>query len=200
MQTLSDAELVQAMRSGIASAYEAFVRRFERMVLSIAFGVIGDFDLAEDAAQEAFLRCFEHLTQLNEPERLRSWVASVTRNCAIDVARRQRTPSESLDAMEESKGFNVAYPYYQATTLNPRQGAIAEEEDALVMKAMAALPLEYREVLVLRIIRDMTYEEIAALLELGLSNVKVRLHRGRKLLAEKLKDVGLRPRNKWKKT
>jgi len=200
VQTLSDAELVEALRSGVASAYEAFVRRFERMVLSIAFGVIGDFDLAEDAAQEAFVRCFDHIAQISEPQKLRSWIASITRNCAIDVARRQSTPAESLDAMEEKKGFNVAYPYYQATTLNPREGAIAEEEESLVMKAMAALPLEFREVLILRIVRDMTYEEIGELLELGLSNVKVRLHRGRKLLAEKLKDVGLRPRNKWKKT
>src|SRR5215510_14986887 len=94
--SMPDAGLVQAARRGDKRAFVEIVARHQAVVCGIAFGILGDFAASEDAGQEAFLTAWQKLHELREPERLRAWLAQISRNAALGHLRRRRG-HESLD-------------------------------------------------------------------------------------------------------
>jgi len=150
-------------------AFERFVREHEAMVRALARSYCRDADAAEDVVQETFLRAWRSLDGLQDASKARAWVGALARHAALDALRaRRRRPAEELDV-------DVAAP------------GTAEEGDLLdkVVRAVDALRSDYRQLLVLRYVEKLSYGEIAEALGMSPGAVGEKLHRVRRMVAER---------------
>lgn len=152
------AEWVRRARAGDAQAFAVLVERHERMVLRTALRLLGRMDLAQDAAQDAFLRLHRHLGRFDESRELGPWLYRVVVNVCRDVARRGR--GARLVALEDVA--DLASPSEGAGV---RDDAVARDEQRrLVQAALLTLPAREREAIVLRDIEGLTSDEVARIL------------------------------------
>jgi RNA polymerase sigma-70 factor, ECF subfamily len=161
-------ELIAAARNGDRSAFGALYEIFGRMVHGILMARVNHAD-ADDLTQEVFITAMRQLGKLREPEKFGGWLAAIARNRSNDFLRRA---SRSTDLPEE---------------ISVRETASSDAEAAAVLQTIRELPEAYRETLMLRLVEGMTGPEIADRTGLTADSVRVNLHRGMKLLREKLK-------------
>lgn len=158
--------LVVAARGGDRDAFATLYRRYGRMVHGLLLARVPRREV-EDLVQDVFLAALRRLDSLRDPERFGGWLAMIARNRATDYHRRAR---EVVELPEDLAG-----------------GVNDDEQEALaVLATLRALPDAYRETLVLRLVEGMTGPEIAARTGMTEGSVRVNLHRGMKLLREKL--------------
>ncbi|MGX8699525.1 MAG: RNA polymerase sigma factor [bacterium] len=172
--------LVAKAAKGDEAAFEALVRANERLVYAAARKLTGDAEEALDVAQEAFLRAWRHLEKYRGEARFGVWLYRLTYNCAMDAIRKRRE-TLSLDADEEEGG---ALPEMADEAPLPEETVLREEQRREVREAIAALDPEKREILVLRELNGLSYEEIGHALGLEAGTVKSRISRARAALAE----------------
>ncbi len=168
-------ELVELSRQGDQQAFARLVHLYYRPVVSIGYRMTGDPALAEDIAQETFLKVWDNLPGF-VPERsssFRAWVLRIARNTAIDFYRQRRQSSE-LDERLEDGGPT------------PEVQALRNERDRAVQEAIMRLPDRSREVLVLREYGGLSYREIAESLEIPIGTVMSRLNYARNALRKEL--------------
>ena len=163
-----DADLVGAARRGDRSAFEQLYRNYARMVHGLLLAC-APHDAVEDLAQDVFLQAYRKLPRLRDDAAFGGWLAAIARNRARDHFRRAPVPAEELPDGLAGPG-----------------SASAEAEAALALAAIRALPEAYRETLMLRLVEGMTGNEIAGRTGLAPASVRVNLHRGMKLLRERL--------------
>lgn len=152
--------------------FAALVRQHQDRVFGLAMHLTGDRDVASDMAQEAFIRLWTHREQVEEA-RAGAWLLRVTRNLAIDHHRSVRR--RACDAEAEPDDFADTEPL-------PDEHAERSAAAAEVHAALDGLREPFRSLLVLREMQELTYEEIAEVLDLPMTSVKVYLHRARKML------------------
>jgi RNA polymerase sigma-70 factor (ECF subfamily) len=185
--TPSDAELVRQALDGSQLAYRHLVNRYARPAVNLAARMVQDRALAEDIAQEAFARAFEHLSTYDEQRRFASWFFQILHNVTIDYLRRKRPPTLSLDDLEDA---GHAIPDFTSMGTSPdrqaEQSALARAFDASLVRIRP----EYREAVVLRYREDLSVEEIAEAMSLPVGTVKTYLFRARKELASLLSAQG----------
>ena len=183
----SDAELVRQALAGSQTAYHDLVTRYATPAVNLATRMVGDRAVAEDLAQEAFLRAFERLSTYDQERRFVSWFFQILHNVTIDYLRRKRPTMVSFDELEEVGHLALGA---SSTERSPDQQA---EQAALAHAVEAALGLvrpEYREVIILRYREDLSVQEIAGIMSLPLGTVKTYLYRARKELASILSAQG----------
>ncbi|MBE0566413.1 MAG: sigma-70 family RNA polymerase sigma factor [Krumholzibacteria bacterium] len=180
---MDQVELITRCRQGDELAWEALVREYQGRVCSIAFGYVGDQDEALDLAQEIFVRVWQRLGQMDEPERFAGWLTSIARNACLDHLRRRRArpPRQDIPA-EELAGLAAAAP-------DPEQAWLATSRQRLVHRAMQGLSEINREIIVLKDIQGLPLEQIAGMLDLPLGTVKSRSSRARVELARAVVDL-----------
>jgi RNA polymerase sigma-70 factor (ECF subfamily) len=164
-----DPALVASARRGDADAFGRLVRRFQGDVWRLAYGLIGCEASADDVAQDAFVRAYRFLPRYRGDSKFSTWLFSITRNCALDELRRsgrRRRLSERLEP-----------PTAQA----PDAGLRLE-----ILEALACLPLELREPIVLIDMFGLSYAEVAGVVGAPVGTIKSRVHRGRAQLAHAL--------------
>lgn len=168
---------------------ERWRERFERLLLphlDAAYGLARwltrNDELAEDAVQEAYLRAFRLFGSLRG-EDARPWLLQIVRNACYELLRREKLPGAVEDFDEEIHGGEaVAAGAVIVLPVNPETAAIARADRELVCECLAALPRDFREVMVLREIEGCTYKEIADIVGAPIGTVMSRLSRGRRLL------------------
>jgi RNA polymerase sigma-70 factor (ECF subfamily) len=186
----SDAELARDARAGSEAAYRELVTRYATPAVNFTYRLVRDRALAEDLAQEGFLRVYQRLETFDSGRRFSSWFFQVLRNVTIDYLRVHRIPTASLDELEENgRGVPVADREGASPEVLAGQGELA----AAMSAALSRLRPEYREVVVLRYQEGLTQPEIAQMLGLPAGTVKTYLHRARKELAELLTAQGWAP-------
>ena len=166
--------LLRAAQAGDKAAFGHLVRRYHRLVAGVAYRMSGDAALADDVAQDAFLRAWQRLDDLR-PERdgaLRAWLCRIAHNRTVDALRRR--PAEPLDEHRPDPS-----PPVQA------HAERAEVRDA-VQAALLRLPPHHRAVIVLREFEGLGYAEIADVLAIPVGTVMSRLHHARRRLADEL--------------
>ncbi|MCB1057064.1 MAG: sigma-70 family RNA polymerase sigma factor [Acidobacteria bacterium] len=178
----SDLDLVERHRYGDPAAFEEVYRRYGEMVYSLCHRLSGDPDLAADLTQEAFLRIFRHVGKFRGGSSLKTWVYRVALNhCRSRLARR-RLFWRSL-AEPDEPGPEAVDP-----GRSPEDRAIAHDEGRRLTRALAAVPVAYREAVVLFDLQGLSYEEIARVLGVRLGTVRSRLARGRERLRQILEE------------
>jgi RNA polymerase sigma-70 factor (ECF subfamily) len=167
-QTIAgDSELVEAARGGDRSAFGRLYQNYGRMIHGILLARVPPAEV-DDLVQEVFLQAFRHLSRLREAAAFGGWLAAIARNRARDHFRKSR-PADELPA----------------TLLAPGDTA-SDAEAAAALVTIRGLPEAYRETLILRLVEGMTGPEIATRTGLTPGSVRVNLHRGMKLLRERL--------------
>lgn len=183
---LSDEELVELAVTEKPDAFGEIVRRWERKIFALCFGMLGREDDAGDAAQEAFIAAYKNLKNFRGEAKVSSWLHRIAVNQCLTTKRRQKTRAEDFigdsddDTEAEAKAFIAAAHY------SPAKQAEKGERLNLVRRAVHALPGDLRQVIVMKEFEEMTFQEISDTLELPLSTVKSRLYTALKQLRMKL--------------
>lgn len=189
---MTDAELVEQALSGSEDGFRALVARHERRVYNLLVRIVRDPALAEDLAQETFLKAFTRLRSFDPSYKFSNWILKIAQNAAIDALRRRGPQEVSLDDREAGEAGGGAW------LVDPRSGtAAAAVEGAdlgrLLDAAMGRLRPEYRQVVALRYQEELSYEEIAEITGWPVGTIKSHLHRARAEMAEFLRQKGLGP-------
>jgi RNA polymerase sigma-70 factor (ECF subfamily) len=184
----SDEDLVAAFQGGDTSAFDLLVVRWDRRLRAALYRLVGSHDEARDLTQEAFLKAYRAMGTFKLEARFSSWLYQIALNAARDRLRRRRTRADvSLDSIEETADRPLGRPDRTAFEL-----VESRDLSRLVAAAVAALPDEQREVVVLKEYQGLTFAEIAEALGVPLSTVKTRLYRGLGQLRLRLERQGIR--------
>jgi RNA polymerase sigma-70 factor (ECF subfamily) len=185
METTSDEQMVERALSGDADAFGVIVRRWERRIYALAFGMLGREEDARDATQETFLAAFRNLRGFRGEAKVSSWLHRIAVNQCITRQRRAKVRSETAledEAERDAASFTVA------THESPARLAESRERNEAVRRAVSSLPTELRQVIVMKEFEELTFQEIAEALELPLSTVKSRLYTALKQLRMRLEN------------
>jgi RNA polymerase sigma-70 factor (ECF subfamily) len=169
--------LVARARQGDLSAFEEIVRRHQRRVYGVALRIVRSHAVADDVAQEAFLKAWQGLDRFELGRPFAPWICRIAANLAVNHV---RSPLAREDPLPEGHGET------RASGGNPLNSLLDTEARTLLEKALASLPPEQRAVFVLRTAEEMSYREIAEALDLSEGTVMSRLFRARKKLAQAL--------------
>ncbi|OWK43345.1 RNA polymerase sigma factor [Fimbriiglobus ruber] len=178
----SDAELVLRAKNGDQAAFEEMVRRTSRLVYARLYLDTGDVHRAEDLVQETFFLAFRSIRKLAKPEGFRAWLLTIAQNVLTDAVRRDGRQKRA----GPTGGVAVHLSVIPDAGPAPDAGAEREEVREGVLSALRSLPEEHRLPLTLRYITGADYDTISA--QLGLTNGALRglLHRGLKMLRDRL--------------
>lgn len=176
---IARATAARSARDEQAQAFGEIVRRFQDLAFACAYAVLGDFHLAEDAAQEAFITAWRSLDQLRKPEAFPGWLKRIVLTQCNRLTRGKRVETVALELVAEA----------QATEADPYAAYESKERRARVLAAIQALPEHERMVTALFYIGDYAQNEIAAFLEVPVTTVKKRLFSAREKLRERMLDM-----------
>jgi RNA polymerase sigma-70 factor, ECF subfamily len=169
--------LIARARRGDPSAFEEIVRLYQRRVYGVALRIVRAHDVADDVTQEAFLRAWRSLDRFELGRPFGPWVCRIAANLAVNHVRSPRAREEGLPDGHAETRTNAPGPL----------GALLDAEGATVLeRAMGQLPQEQRAVLVLRVVEELSYAEIAETLGISPGTVMSRLFRARERLAQAL--------------
>lgn len=186
VQPDQDWALVQAILGGKRERFHDLVRRHERAIFRTALAILRNPADAEDICQETFLRALEHLDQFRGEARFSTWLTQICVNAARMRLRKNHADLwESLDEPVQTEDGSVSVDVAEWRE-NPEQQYSREERERIFMQALGGLHPSYREVVVLRDVRQLSTEETAQALGLSVANVKTRLLRARLQLRERL--------------
>ena len=189
---LPDADVVALAQQGRDAAFRELIRRYERPVFSLIYRMVRDRELAEDLAQDTFIKVLNHIDRYRPEVKLSSWLFKIANNVAIDHLRRRQLATVSIDGSPnartsdaiEATSFDVAGQ--QESALDELE---ARELGTAIERAISSLRPEYRSCIMLRHVEGRSYEEIAATLDLPLGTVKTYIHRARHELRRALEHV-----------
>lgn len=189
---LDDRDVVAHALEGRDSAFRELLSRYERPVFSLVIRMVRDPTLAEDLAQEAFIKAFNALDSYDPSYRFSNWVFKIANNLAIDHLRRKRLDTVSLDTAPggeengESEGLRMQIA---DSGESPQDYTESRELGGQIEQAIGRLRPEYRTAILLRHVEGHAYDEIADIMELPLGTVKTYIHRGRSELKDLLEGV-----------
>ncbi|MBQ3181075.1 MAG: sigma-70 family RNA polymerase sigma factor [Firmicutes bacterium] len=184
MRNLLDEDLARRAQQGDQDAFAELVRRYEKQIFSLAYRLCGDYDEAADLAQEAFLRIYRMLHRYDPEKKFFSWMYRVAHNSCINALSKRPAnvvPVEQAEEYMTNDGDDTA--------AGPERGYLQQELRSQIDRAIASLPDNYRDIVYLRYIEDMSYQQIADVLQLPVSTIETRLFRGKKQLQKKLLEL-----------
>ena len=179
---LTDQEVVLLARSGREAAYRELVRRYERPVFALLYRMVRDRELAEDLAQETFVKALNAIDSYRPEFKFSSWIFKIANNAAIDHLRRRELDTLSLDGSphaETPEAMQATALQIGARQESPLDTVEAKELGGAIEAAIGRLRPEYRSCILLRHVEGRAYEEIAEILDLPLGTVKTYIHRAR---------------------
>jgi len=169
----SDEQIVERALTGDADAFGEIVQRWERRIFALAFGMLGREEDARDATQETFLAAFRNLRGFRGEAKVSSWLHRIAVNQCITRQRRAKVRNESaLETEAEKHAASFAAP----VRFSPGRIVEGSERTDAVRRAVNSLPVDLRQVVVMKEFEELTFQEIADALDLPLSTVKSRLY------------------------
>jgi RNA polymerase sigma-70 factor, ECF subfamily len=188
-------QAVQLLQRGDDAALEQALALLQNTVFSFSMRVCGQREDAEDTMQEVLLKSVPHLPKFDSPKALVVWLYKVAKNrCLMSRRRSKFTPNPDLSLEELMPDRKELEQLSNGGSINPEAFAIRSEEAGRLRDAIQRLPPQYRIVLVLRDMEELTDEEVAEITGLRSGTVRVRLHRARLFVRKKLME-GLKPRS-----
>ncbi len=182
----TDEELIARFQEGDVYAFEQIVHRYKDRLINFVYNFLGDRIDAEDVVQETFLRVFKKKQLYQSIAKFSTWIYTIAGNLAkTELRRRRRRRILSLTRMGyEDKDYEVPDVYS-----SPERMVDSDMKEKEIRKEIEALPVKFREVVVLREIQEFSYEEISTILRIPLGTVKSRVNRGRLRLQKRLQHL-----------
>ncbi len=185
---LTDEQLVELAVKENPDAFGEIVKRWERKIFALCFGMLLREDEAKDAAQETFIAAYRNLSRFRGDAKVSSWLHRIAVNQCLTTKRRARTRSEDFLDDENHADEKV---FVAPAHLTPSKTTEQSERLQLVRQAVSSLPADLRQIVVMKEFEEMTFQEISDTLELPLSTVKSRLYTALKQLRSKLEKVSI---------
>jgi RNA polymerase sigma-70 factor (ECF subfamily) len=182
MDSLAPAELVRLCQRALPDdprPFERLVALYKGRVFATAFRLMGDPQEAEDQAQEVFLKIYRGIMTLEDPATVTTWIYRITTTTCLDMLDKQRRRPATQSLTSPGDEWNEEPRYPDRRTPTPEEAALRRELRQCLEAALAGLDGAARAMLVLRDIEGRSYQEIAETLALGMSAVKMRIHRAR---------------------
>ena len=175
----NDVQLIQRVLNGDETAFSALVKKYQRSVHALAWRKVGDFHIAEDITQDAFLKAYQRLSTLKEPQSFASWLYVITANQCKAWLRKKRTWIQSL---EDTSSAQLEKATYSGHIIAENERMTEEAQREVVKELLEKLQESDRTVITLYYLGGMTYEEISNFLGVSVGAIKSRLHRARQRL------------------
>jgi RNA polymerase sigma-70 factor (ECF subfamily) len=176
--TKTETDLIQQAQAGDTWAFGELVRHHYSPVVNVAYRICGEMTLAEDMAQETFLRAWTNLNSFRITGSMKNWLYRIAINATLDVLRRKSDLPMDDEVVQ----------MIQDPTPDPETSLVQKERAENIQEMLRALPLATRNVLVLREYGELSYQEIAAILDIPIGTVMSRLNSARTRLRELLKE------------
>ena len=193
----ADTELMQEVKNGSKAAFEQLVSRHHHGLINFFFRLAGDSQLAEDYAQEVFMKIFLHAAEYRETAKFTTYLYRIARNFWIDeVRKRNARPNLKTHGSlsSDGRGDDNTLPQPEARTsdnASPQKAVLEQEQSNILHEILETLDEDHRVTLVLSMLKGMRYAEIAAVLDIPLGTVKSRVHNALKSLRDAYSRKGL---------
>ncbi len=178
-----EAQFIERLRAGETAAFDTLVDEKSGEIYALLFRLMEDREEARDLTQETFLQAFRSIKNFRGDSSLKTWIYRIAINQARNRLRwwrrRRREHTVSLDAPQAGENSTFGENLTDEAERNPEQLALRREREATLLAALGKLKLPFREVVVLRDVEGLSYEEVAAALGIGVGTVKSRLSRAR---------------------
>jgi RNA polymerase sigma-70 factor, ECF subfamily len=183
-----DAALMLRVKRGDRVAFAALVDKYKQPVMNFVFRSLRDEIEAEDLAQNVFLQAYKSRARYKQTAKFTTWLFTIARNlCLNEIRRRSRHPAESIEETHAEHEDQPRQQYEDKSQIAPPEKLLHGELAQKIEEALAELPENQRTAILLCRQEELTYEEIAEVLDCSLSATKSLIHRGRETLKEKLK-------------
>ena len=174
---MEDEILVQQLKKGSREAFDLLYEKYKNLLIRTAYLITGNKPDSEDAAQETFVKVYLHISELKNDAGLKPWMMQILVRTAYRIGKKRsrEVPDEEIESLSESQ-----------TVLSPLGQMIKQEEAEMIFRAVEALPVKQRTVVVLYYYNELSVAEIAEMLACREGTVKSRLHTARKFLKGEL--------------
>ena len=181
IRSLTDVELIANAIGGREDNFEELVRRYQRPITGYVFRMLNNYDASLDVTQEVFIKVYNSLNRYSAEYKFSTWLYRIAHNAAIDYMRRNSVSQQSIEAENADGTYQLQIESPQP---NPEQMRERSEWRAEIEAVVKCLPTVYRELILLRHTQDLSYDEIAEVMNLPLGTVKNRLFRAREMMRE----------------
>ena len=181
IRKLTDGELIVGAISGRVDGFEELVRRYQRPITSYVFRMLGNYEASLDVTQEVFIKVYNSLTKYSAEYKFSTWLYRIAHNAAVDHMRRNSVTPQSIETENADGTFQIQI---ESRWASPEQDHERSEWRTEIDAVVKCLPSAYRDLIVLRHGRDLSYDEIAEVTGLPLGTVKNRLFRAREMMRE----------------
>lgn len=198
MIVIDEKKCIQKAAKGDANAFEDLVLRYQTQIYNLCYRMTGNAEDAADLTQDAFVKVWKHLDSFQFDSSFSTWLYRLATNCCLDFLRsekRRATISLVVDNEEDGEQM-MDIPDDEPS---PEETLISQEEKERLLWAMNQLDDEQRQILTLRVVNDLSYNDIAQILKIKEGTVKSRLSRARENLRKKLLEAGNKTRNRASK-
>jgi len=163
--------------------FEYIFKKYQRLMLHKAYGILQDYSLAEDAASEAFIRIYKNIHKIENPDdkRCAAFIVTIVKNAALTILKKEKSH------------YTEEYDLEQADSFDLEEDILAKLNSEQIYRVVDGLGEELKSVFLLKYAYDMPHKDIGESLGISENNVTVRLHRAKKKLAEMLKEQGVAP-------
>ena len=186
VESLSDEELISRFQNDDLICYDLLVRRYKDQLLNFAYRFLGNVEEAEDVVQETFLRLFRKRHAYRQIAKFSTWIYTIAGNLAkTELRKRKRRKLVSISDL----GFDEREFEIEDEGSDTERQANSSMTDKIIQQAIAELSPRFRQVIILRDIQELSYEEIGSILRIPLGTVKSRVNRARLKLQSKLKEI-----------
>ena len=184
---VSDGELIERFNNENKEAFEELIQRYQHKVYNTTFRMLGNHEDALDMAQETFIRVYKSLASFKKNSSFSTWFFRITTNICRDELRKRQRKLKTLSISEGEEHNKIILEDDEKN--NPEKISISQELSTTIQEKVNQLPTEQRMVFVLREFQDLSYQEIADILDISMGTVKSRLSRARKALREDLNKI-----------
>jgi RNA polymerase sigma-70 factor (ECF subfamily) len=183
---MTDGELVRQTLRGRAAAYEELVRRYAGRITALCHNRVRRSDVAEDLTQETLLRGFRSLNTLADPQKFGTWLYGIAVRACLDWLKAKERTTVPFSVLHRDGQLDQCFPGH-ASEDEPELDRMDEKRRLLA--EVEALPDEYREIVMLYYYQDVTYRDLAELLDVSPATINLRLTKARSLLRERLMGI-----------
>ena len=187
---LTDEELIKKFQDGDVGAYNQIVYRYKDRLLNFIYRFLHDLDRSEDLVQDTLLKLYTHKDSYKEIAKFSTWLYTIAANLARTELRKikRRKTFSVTELSHDDREFII-----KSTDLGPGEDNFSQNFEKNVQRALAELPDDFKTIIILRDIQELSYDEISKIVEVPLGTVKSRINRGRVKLQQLLQKKGERP-------
>jgi RNA polymerase sigma-70 factor (ECF subfamily) len=182
-----DLKIIEACLLGNTQAFSQLIDKYKSMVYNLAYRMCGNYHDSEDITQEAFVKTYQSLSHYNSAFRFSTWLYQITLNIIKDRLKMRNVESISLDK-PLANGKAIQDGLVSGQEGDPENFLDNQYRKEKLMQAIISLPVQYREIIVLRHLQDLSYRELSSILKITPDIVKVRLYRARVQLKKNLEN------------